>query len=110
MSLLTALIVKNSHILAVIYFINLKQYPRPNWKGLIPNLDLREIIGKVVITLALFRKLVALVLGKNCVKGLRVTKIVKQIKFEEDWGELQVRNCLLRQSFTKYLKQTLVFM
>ena len=104
MSLLTALIVKNSHILAVIYFINLKQYPRPNWKGLIPNLDLREIIGKVVITLALFRKLVALVLGKNCVK------IVKQIKFEEDWGELQVRNCLLRQSFTKYLKQTLVFM
>ena len=33
MSLLTALIVKNSHILAGIYFIFLKKRPRPNLKG-----------------------------------------------------------------------------
>ena len=33
MSLLTALIVKNGHILAVIYFIFLKKRPRLNLKG-----------------------------------------------------------------------------
>ena len=33
MSLLTAFIVKNSHILAGIYFTFLKKGPRPNWKG-----------------------------------------------------------------------------
>ena len=34
MSLLIALIVKNSHILARIYFIFLKKRPRPNLKGI----------------------------------------------------------------------------
>ena len=29
--------------------------------------------------------LVALILGGNCVKGLKVTKIAKQIKFEGVW-------------------------
>ena len=33
MSLLTALIVKDSDILAGIYFIFLKKRPRSNWKG-----------------------------------------------------------------------------
>ena len=33
MSLITALIVKNSHILAGIYFIFAKNCPRPNLKG-----------------------------------------------------------------------------
>ena len=33
MFLLTALIVKNSHVLAEIYFILLKSCPRPNLKG-----------------------------------------------------------------------------
>ena len=33
MSLLTIPIVKNSHILAGIYFIFLKKYPKPNFKG-----------------------------------------------------------------------------
>ena len=46
MSLLKALIVKNSHILAEIYFIFLKHCPRPNS---IANLNLNERIGKVVI-------------------------------------------------------------
>ena len=31
----------------------------------------------------------ALILIKNSVKGLRVTKIVKEVKFEEVWGELE---------------------
>ena len=33
MPLLTAFIVKNSHVLAGIYFIFLKKGPRPNMKG-----------------------------------------------------------------------------
>ena len=48
MSLLTALIVKNRHILAGIYFI----FPKKVFKlerFSIPNLDLNEKVGKVVI-------------------------------------------------------------
>ena len=43
-------------------------------------------------------------------KGLRIAKIVNKIKLQEVWGELEAKNCLQRQSFTKYLIQTLVFM
>ena len=50
------------------------------------------------------------ILGWNCVKGLRVTKIVKQLIFEGVWDKLQAKNCLQRQPFTKNLRQTLVFM
>ena len=60
--------------------------------------------------LALFCNLFAVILGKNCVKGLRVKKIVKEIVFEEVWGKLEARNCSQRQSLTQDLKQTLVFM
>ena len=30
----------------------------------------------------------ALIEGWNCVKSLRITKIIKQIKFKKTWGEL----------------------
>ena len=43
-------------------------------------------------------------------KDLRVTKIVKEIKFEGVWGDLESKKCFQRQSFTKYLRVTLVFM
>ena len=43
-------------------------------------------------------------------KRLRVTKIAKEIKFEEVWGELEAKICFQRHSFTKYLILTLVFM
>ena len=43
-------------------------------------------------------------------EGLRVTKIVKEIKFEGVWGELKAKNCSQRQSFTKYLRQPPLFM
>ena len=43
-------------------------------------------------------------------KDLRVTKIVKEIKFEGVWGELEVIICFQRQPFTKYLRLTLVSM
>ena len=47
-------------------------------------------------------------LDDNYVKGLRVTKIVKQIKFEEECGELQSKYCFERQSSPKYMRKYLV--
>ena len=44
-------------------------------------------------TKALFYNLVAPILGWNCVKDLRVTKIVKQIKFEGVWDKLVAKLC-----------------
>ena len=43
-------------------------------------------------------------------KGLRVTKLVKEIKFEEFWGELDSKKVFQSQSFTKYVRLNLVFM
>ena len=43
-------------------------------------------------------------------KGLRVTKIVKEIKFKGIWGELESKGGFPKQSLTKYLRLTLVFM
>ena len=43
-------------------------------------------------------------------EGFRVTKIVKEIKFEEVWGDLEAKNCFQIQSFTKYSRLTPVFM
>ena len=60
--------------------------------------------------LALFCNLVAVILGKSCVKGIRVKKIVKEIVFEEVWGKLEARNCSQGQSLTRDLRQTVVFM
>ena len=46
------------------------------WKGHKNSYGARQI-------LALFWKQVALILGSNCVKGLIVSKVVKETKFEE---------------------------
>ena len=43
-------------------------------------------------------------------KGLRGAKIVKEIKFEGIWGELESKKGFQRQSVTKYLRITLAFM
>ena len=43
-------------------------------------------------------------------KGLRVTKIVKEIRFEGVWVELEAKKRFQRQPFTKYLRLTLVSM
>ena len=44
------------------------------------------------------------------VKGLGIIKIVKQIKFNVTRVELEAKKRLHRQSWTNYLRQTLVFM
>ena len=57
-----------------------------------------------------FCNFITLILSSNFVNELRVTKIVKRIKFEGVWGELKAKNCFQRQSFRKCLRLTLVFM
>ena len=68
MSILTALIVKNSHILAGIYFVFLTKRPRPNLKGfenqIWTSLKRSEKSSyQVTQILGFFCKLVALILG-----------------------------------------------
>ena len=109
-SLLPALIVKNSPFLFGIYFIFLKKKKKileQTWKSFNtkfgPQWKDQENIYYVRQVLALFSKLVALILSWNYVKGLRVTKVVKQIKFEWVWGRVRRKKLLPRKSFTKYM-------
>ena len=51
--------------------------------------------------LALFSELVALILNSNCEKPVIVTRIIKNIKIEGDWGGLEAKNCFQRQSWKK---------
>ena len=77
-------------------------------------MDLSKKIGKTVIqvrqNLALFRNLVALSLCWNCMKTLIVTKIVVKMNFEEAWDTLEAENIFQTQSWTNYVRQTVVFM
>ena len=43
-------------------------------------------------------------------KGLSVTKIVNEVKFEGVLGELEAKKLFQRQTFSKDLRQTLVCM
>ena len=58
----------------------------------------------------LFWKLVGLILDENFFIDLRLTKIVKQVKFEGFWSELEARKCFQTQSSRKNLRQAPVFM
>ena len=42
-------------------------------------------------------------------KGLRVTKIIKEIKFEGVYGKLESKRGFQRQSVARYLRLALVF-
>ena len=95
-SLLTASIDKNSHILARIYFIFLENILKQIWKSFNtkfwPQWKDRKSRYEVRQILALFCNLTALILGYNYVKELKVTKIVKEVKFEGVWGKLEAKN------------------
>ena len=71
MSLLTTLVVQNSRILAGIWFIFIKKRPGPNLKS----------SDSTMQNVALFCNLVALILGRNCVKDLRGSKILQKSSF-----------------------------
>ena len=61
-------------------------------------------------TFALFYNLIALTLGLNSAKGLRLSKIIEEINFQGVWDELGSRKVFQRQSLTKYLRLTLLLM
>ena len=52
--------------------------------------QVRQILG-------IFRDLIALILGYNSVKGFRVSKNVKEIKFEGVWCDLESKESFQRQ-------------
>ena len=93
MTLLTAKSVKNSHIKAIIYFIFLKNVLKQIWNAFNTKFQAqwkdRKRSYRVRQLFALFCNLIALTLGQNSVKGLRVTKIVKEFNFEGAWDELE---------------------
>ena len=65
--------------------------------------DVRQILG-------FFCHLIALVLGEIDMRGVRVTKNIKEIRFEKVWYELESKISFQRQNLTKYSELTLVFM
>ena len=77
-------------------------------------MDLSKKNGKIVIqvrqNLALFRNLVALSLCWNCMKTLIVIKVVVKMNFEGAWDTLEAENIFQRQSWTNYVRKTVVFM
>ena len=112
MFLLTTYSVKNSHIWGRIFFVFLNNVLNQtcnafNTKFQRQSKD-QNSSYQVRKNFAFFVKLIALTLGQNSVKSLRVTKSVKEIKFQGVWDELESKNGFQRQSVTKYLRLTLV--
>ena len=103
MYLLTAKFTKNSPIQARIYFIFLKNILKKPWNSFNakfqPQWKDRKSCYQVRQILVLFRNLIALILVLKSVKDLRVTKISKEIKFEEVRGELE-SNKSFQEGFT----------
>ena len=108
MSLLPALIVKNSDIFGWNLLIFLKTIVDQTWKAFNtefgPQSKDQESSYWVRQFLALFCIVVALTLGWNCVKGLRVTKIVKQIKFKGVRGQVRSKKLFAETTIHKILE------
>ena len=101
MFLLTTKFVKNSHIYARILFIFLKIVIKQTWSSFDTKFQPLwkdwESSYQVNHILAIFCHLIALILGWNSVKGIRVTKMDKAIKFKGVRGELETKKCFKRQ-------------
>ena len=106
MFLLTAQIVTNFTFLKKCPGANLKLFRYQLWTSV--KRSVKHLSSNT--TFSTFCNLVALILNWNCLKNLIVSKIVQKIKFEGDRGELEAKACFQRQSWTKYIRQTLVFM
>ena len=103
MSLLTALIFKNSHILARIYFIFLTKRRRPKLKGFQYQIWTSVKRSRnYLLSKTTFNTFLHISCSSFRLKlwYLRVTKIVKQMQFEGAWDKLEAKNCLQRQPLT----------
>ena len=108
LSLVTTSFVKKSQFLTGIYFISLRKHRILNLKGFQYQIwSSVKRSGKYLLSqiLALFWILFTLILTWNCVKGLRNTKIFKQMKFEGGWCEFnQKAGCRdVRKIFIHFL-------
>ena len=56
--------------------------------------------------LVLFCKLISLILGQNCMKDVKVTKIANEIKLEVVWGELEAKKQLFPETMIHKKLQT----
>ena len=114
-SLLTAKFVKITHIYHRVYFIFqenvLKQASNIFNTKFQPQSTDQKSSYQVSQVFGLFSNLICLTLGSHDVKekGPSVSKIVKEIKFEGALGKLQSRKRFQRQSVTKYLRLSIVF-
>ena len=101
MSLIRTKFVRNSHIWAKIYFIFLENVLKQTWNSFNTKFEDQWKSWKssyqVKEILALFCYLIPLILGLSSVEGLRVTKIVKEVKFEGVWSELESKRSFHRQ-------------
>ena len=81
---------------------------------LLPNFNVSEKIREAAIKqgigFSLFCSLIGLILGENGVESVRPSKILVEVKFEGVWDKLGSRKILQRETVTKYLRLTLVFM
>ena len=106
---------ENSNFVAKIYFIFLKTPTRSNFKWFqyqiwtsVKSSSKTSISSKTNFITSLQISYSNIRLKLLNAKGFRVTKTVKQIKFEGTWGELEAKYCFQRQSWSKYIRQTLV--
>ena len=78
-----------------------------NKKALNPSLELSENIGKILLSKS---KISFFNFKTKLDKTLGVSKILKQIKFESTYKELETKSCFKRESWQNYLRQILVLM
>ena len=94
-------IFKKGHIYSTIYFIFLKNLLKQTWNSFNTKFQSRwkdrKSCYQVRWSSAPFYNLIALYSGLNGVKGLRVTKVVKEITFEGVWDEFKSKKSFQRQ-------------
>ena len=100
-SLIPTKFVKNSHIWAKIYLIFLKNVLKKTWNSFNTKFQDQWKSWKssyqINHILAPFWYLIPVILGQGSVEVLGVTKIVKEIKFEGMWRELESKRSFQRQ-------------
>ena len=101
MFLLTTKFVKNSDVPATILFLFIKIVLNQTWNCFIiksqPQWKVRKSSYQVREILGVFFHLIALILRKTRFKDLKVTKNVKEIRFEEAWGKIESKKSFQKQ-------------
>ena len=107
-------IVKNSHILAGNYFTFLNKCPEPNLKvfpyRIGTSVKRSEKYLSSETKFSTFLQLTCPNFSWNCVQDFIVIILVREIKFERVWSELEARKLFPETIMDKILDKTLVLM